>query len=110
MIEEIGLIALAIYLLRKGTPDYKLLPPGKELYDLIQIANGQQGKPQAPDHLVCPWLWKKRPAIFNVVPINPKSRDNWRTLCAMWMEIRLLGLDIKKKTIGLLSISQRTIV
>lgn len=96
MMEELLLIGLGIYLLRKSTPDYKLLPPGGELYDLIQIANGQEGLPKAPDHLVCPWLWKKRPAIFNVVPINPKSRNNWKQLCIYWREIRSLGLDIKK--------------
>lgn len=94
--EELLLIALGIYLLRKGTPDYKLLPPGPELYDLIQIAIGQQGYPKGPDHLVCPWLWKKRPAIFNVVPINPKSRDNWQNLCDIWREIRSLGLKIEQ--------------
>ncbi|NBT88366.1 MAG: hypothetical protein EBT51_08710 [Flavobacteriaceae bacterium] len=95
--EEIVLIALGIYLLRKGgVPDYKSLPSGPELWDLILIANGQQGQPKGPDHLVCPWLWKKRPAIFNVVPINSKSRDNWLNLCDLWREIRSLGLDIEK--------------
>lgn len=93
--EELLLIALGIYLLRKNTPDYRTLPPGRELYDLVQIANGQQGYPKGPDHLVCPWLWKKRPAIFNVVPINPKSRENWQDLCNIWREIRSLGLDIE---------------
>ncbi len=94
--EKLLLIALGIYLLRKNTPDYKTLPPGQELYDLIQIANGRQGQPKGPDHLVCPWFWKKRPAIFNVVPINPKSRNNWKESCNYWREIRSLGLDIEK--------------
>jgi len=97
MIEEIGLIALAIYLLRKGTPDYKLLPPGKELHKLILTSNNSSlDYLNVPDHMICPWFWKKRPAIFNVVPINPKSRKNWRTLCDIWREIRLLGLEIKR--------------
>lgn len=96
--EELLLIALGIYLLRKGgVPDHQSLPSGPELYDLILIANGRQGQPKGPDHLVCPWLWKKRPAIFNVVPINPKSRDNWQNLCDIWREIRLLGLVIEQK-------------
>jgi len=95
--EEVLLIALGIYLLRKGgVPDYRSIPSGPELYDLILIANGKQGQPKGPDHLVCPWLWKKRPAIFNVVPINPKSRDNWKELCDLWREIRSLGLVIEQ--------------
>ena len=98
MIEEIGLIALAIYLLRKGTPDYKLTPKGPEWRDIARANRQQTGSttpPEPPEHKWCPYFWTKRPAIFNVVPINPKSRKNWRTLCRIWIEIKELGLEIR---------------
>lgn len=85
---ELLLIGLGIYLLTKGTSAARSLP-------MIDTAT-PEFPGGAPKHLVCPWFWKQRPAIFNTVPLNPYSRSNWLALCGLWRNIEENKLDIQR--------------
>ena len=41
-----------------------------------------------------PWMWTKRPAIFQETPLSPGSRDRWLRMGRLWMQYKDIQTQI----------------
>lgn len=98
---ELGLIALAIWLLTKTGKKSDVIAPG----DVGTTTGSRTGsdEPTSKDYDYAttaqeadnnPWTWAKPPAIFTKVPLSPGSRGRWLRLAQLWREYKELQFDI----------------
>ena len=98
---ELGLIALAIWLLTKTGKKSDVIAPG----DVGTTTGSRTGsdEPTSKDYDYAttadeadnnPWTWAKPPAIFTKVPLSPGSRGRWLRLAQLWREYKEQQIDI----------------
>ena len=98
---ELGLIALAIWLLTKTGKKSDVIAPG----DVGTTTGSRTGsdEPTSSDYDYAttadeadnnPWTWAKPPAIFTKVPLSPGSRGRWLRLAQLWREYKEQQIDI----------------
>ena len=88
---ELGLIALAIYLVlrQKSKPDSALPPDQRSKTQSEREATTGPGSRYEKSKKL-PWFWPVIPDFFTEVPLNPKSRSNWLALVEPYQRLQVL--------------------